>query len=227
MNQANVREIYLRVIDATIEGVRTELAEKNPDEATLESLNLLKTRWATRLTHTHEFTDDPALIDKPSSSSAGKGGKKATNKNAKKKGIASPKSPARPASRNGGISVAALTNQTDDSSIPGSSSQLGKSEPALRRSRDIKTEDEPPSKRPRHDLDEEPDHGGEDLDSSDDDDSDVNGNGSEDEAAENLVLAQHDRVKKGPKWKVILREGIVSIRGREYLFNRATCDLDF
>lgn len=72
--------------------------------------------------------------------------------------------------------------------------------------------------------DEKLDNIGEDLDSSDD--SDVDGAESED-GAENLVLAQHDKVKKGNKWKITLRDGIVSIRGREYLFNKATCDLDF
>lgn len=229
MNQEHVKEIYLRVIDATVESVRTEMQEKNMDEASIESLSLLKQRWATRLTHTHDFTDDPEIIDKPASSANSKGGKKPTGKNAKKKGGASPKSPGRLApGRNGAMSVAALTNHADDSAIAVGSvaaSSHGKVEHSLLHPRDVKTEDEPAAKRPRPDLDDQPVQCGEDLDSSDD--SDVNGNESDDEAAENLVLAQHDRVKKGPRWKVILKEGIVSIRGREYLFNKATCDLDF
>lgn len=228
MNQEQVRDIYLRVIDATIEGVRVECTERGADESTLQSLVLLKSRWSTRLTHTHAFDDDPDLIEKPSSSSAAKGGKKAAGKNAKKK-AASPKSPKPSSSRNGLISVAALTNQDDSTtpgreSVPGSEVQVGKPEPFLARARDVKTEDEPPAKRPRQEIDDgNIDHGGEDLDSSD---SDARNNDS-DEEPENLVLAQHEKVKKGPKWKVSLREGIVSIRGREYLFNKATCDLDF
>lgn len=223
-----MRDIYLRVIDATIENVRAECTERGADESTLQSLALLKSRWSTRLTHTHAFDEDPDLIDKPLSTNAAKGGKKAGGKNVKKKPV-SPKSPKPSSSRNGLISVAALTNP-DDSTAPGSESvprsevDVGKPEPFLARARDVKLEDEPPAKRPRQDLDDgKIDHGGEDLDSSD---SDAKSDES-DEAPENLVLAQHDKVKKGPKWKVALREGIVSIRGREYLFNKATCDLDF
>lgn len=229
MNQRQVLEIYLTVIDATIEGVRAECAEKGADEATMDSLARLKERWATRLTHTHDFTEDSAIIDKPSSSSSAKGGKK-SGKNAKKKG-ASPKSGKPSSSRNGVISVAALTNQTDDvkaedsaAPVPGSSVHIGKPEP-LPTTKPRDAEGEPPAKRRRPDPDDgQIEHGGEDLDSSDD--SDVQG-AEADEDAENFILAQHDRVKKGPKWKVVLREGIVSIRGREYLFNKASCDLDF
>lgn len=221
MNQSVVKEIYLRIIDATIEGSRAEINERGTDDSAMESLNLLKSRWTTRLVHTHDFTDDPDIIDKPSSS-AGKGGKKGSAKNAKKgHSPKSPKSPSKPSSsRNGVLSVASLTNQTDDSKVPASS----KAEPSLIRQRDANAQTDPPAKRRRVDIDDGPiPDRGEDLDSEDSDDEDAD----DDEEAENIILAQHDRVKKGPKWKVILREGIVSIRGREYLFNKATCDLDF
>lgn len=87
---------------------------------------------------------------------------------------------------------------------------------------------EPPAKRARrpvNDDDDEAIHGGEDLDSSDD--SDIRSAGSDPEA-DNYILAQHDRVRKGTgKWKVQLKEGIAHINGRDYLFNRATCDLEW
>lgn len=230
MNQSQVLETYLRVIDATIEGVRSEMQEKGTDESDIESLQLLKERWADRLTHTHDFTDDPDVIDKPPP--AAKGGKKSA-KGAKKKAPAPvPKSPLKTAtSRNGVISVAALTNDASGAAevslppVPRASpvKSEAKQDPEIIEVKDV----EPPAKRPRREVvdDDHQEDLGEDLDSSDSD----KGDESEDEAAENLVLAQHDRVRKGPgqKWKVILREGIVSIRGREYLFNKATCDLDF
>lgn len=82
------------------------------------------------------------------------------------------------------------------------------------------------AKRPKRSRsDESEDIGAEDLDSSGD--SDIGSAGSDPEA-DNYILAQHDRVRKGPgKWKVQLKEGIAHINGRDYLFNKATCDLDW
>lgn len=222
MNQAQVQEIYLRVIDATIEGVRAEFAEKGASDATLDSFALLKERWATRYTHTHDFTDDPSIIDKPAASA--KGARKLNKSHAKQ---SSKKSP--PKNQNGVIPVAALTNGPEEykdpslPSIPRNPSSKQEPRPEVIEVKD----DEPPLKRQRVVIDDKDDNDinkNEDLDSSDSEKSSE----SDDEIAENLVLAQHDRVKKGnPKWKVIMKEGIVNIRGREYLFNKATCDLDF
>lgn len=214
MTQEQVKEIYLRVIDATIEGVRAEFAEKGVSDAVVDSLTMLKSRWVDRLTHTHDFSEDPAAVDKPVSSATAKGAKKTAGKGVKRK----VHSPPVKSSRNGLIPVTDLTN--DDNADPAT---LGKPEPYLNDCKNTKREGEPSTKRQRRESnDDHFEHGGEDLDSTDESDGDES-----DENAENLILAQHDRVRKGPKWKVILKEGIVSIRGREYLFNKATCDLDF
>lgn len=222
MNQEQVKDVYLRVIDATLEAVRNEITEKGASEAKLESLEVLKSRWADRLTQTHEFIDDPELRDRPSGSAAKA---KKAQKNQKRKGA--PSGGPAPKTRNGVMSVADLTNPSDSDPVKPEPQLQTKQEGALVRPAETKPDGEPPAKRPRPDPEDDGEviHGAEDLDSSDDD-SDVKG-GDEDEECENLVLAQHDRVKKGPKWKVILREGIISIRGREYLFNKATCDLEF
>lgn len=237
-NQSQVREIYLRVIDATIESVRDEMTERSANEDTLTSLELLKTRWAARLTKCHDFTDDPAIVDRPSASAARGGKKQAAGKGKKKLtpsgGMAIPvaQTPTtNPPSRNGVIPVAALTHATDEVvPLPPVPRVQGKPEPSLDDEvQEVKVEP-PPAKRARTDAKPKPkddgrvEHTGEDLDSSDDSDAQDD---DSDEEAENLVLAQHDKVRKGQKWKVILREGIISIRGREYLFNKATCDLDF
>lgn len=223
MNQAHVREVYLRVIDATIEGVRADLAEKG-DDAAIESLPLLKKRWAERL-HTHDFSDDPTIIDKSSTKNSSKKPAKKPDPNL------TPRVPIKPpAPRNGLIPVKSLTNDTDESAAPSLPSVPRKSPPTPP-SR-VKTDpqvvelkvEEPPLKRQRLPVDDGlAEDKGEALDSSDSEDESED----DDQPAENLVLAQYEKVRKGPKWKLILKEGIVLIRGREYLFNKAMCDLDF
>ncbi|CAN8068966.1 unnamed protein product [Agarophyton chilense] len=218
MNQAIVREVYLRVIDATIEGVRAELVEKGAADSAIDSLALLKKRWAERL-HTHDFSDDPAIIERPSSSSKGSKSAKKLDPNL------TPKVPLKPPpSRNGVISVAALTNNVVETSRPPLPSIPRKTASPLapvKNERDVVKTEERPLKRQRIPDDGQAEDKGEELDSSDSESE------SDDETPENLVLAQYEKVRKGPKWKLILKEGIVLIRDREYLFNKATCDLDF
>lgn len=261
MNQDQVRDTYLRVIHNTIESIREEFTESAAGENALESLELLKQRWEARLTQTHDFTEDPEMIDKPSVSAA-RGGKKSAAKSNKKKGNAKANAKANasssnstalsqsstnPPTRNGGISVADITNDTDEAVQPplppvprfppAFKPEPQLDDPEIVEVKVVKggpsdtqgSKTEPPAKRARIERPDPKDDGlvenaAEDLDSSDD--SDVAGDES-DEEAENLVLAQHEKVKKGHKWKVILKDGIVSIRGREYLFSKATCDLDF
>lgn len=256
MNQDQVRETYLRVINATIESVREEFTERAVGDNVIESLDLLKQRWEARLTQTHDFTEDPEIVDKPSVSAA-RGGKKAASKPSKKKGTANsnatrndtsagPKtSPINPPSSRNGIAVADLTNDVDEAVSqplpPVPRLPIPKEEPdtevevvqvKMNKVEPVEVEDskaeQPPTKRARTETPDDDDgvidNVAEDLDSSDD--SDVAGDES-DEEVENLVLAQHEKVKKGNKWKIILKDGIISIRGREYLFNKATCDLDF
>mmetsp|Transcript_14591 Transcript_14591/g.39037 ORF Transcript_14591/g.39037 Transcript_14591/m.39037 type:complete len:331 (+) Transcript_14591:80-1072(+) len=83
------------------------------------------------------------------------------------------------------------------------------------------------------------DGGGADLDddeeepplNSDDDDLDLDG--AEDAVGEepetdNLILAQYEKVtKKQGKWKVQLKDGIVIINRRDYLFSKAICELQW
>jgi Transcription factor IIA, alpha/beta subunit len=88
--------------------------------------------------------------------------------------------------------------------------------------------DSPPAKRARHEG-EVAVNDNEDLDSADSDD-ELGSAGGSDQDAENYVLAQHDSVKKGGgngKWKVRLKDGILHLNGRDYLFSKAACDLDW
>jgi Transcription factor IIA, alpha/beta subunit len=85
--------------------------------------------------------------------------------------------------------------------------------------------EEPAAKRARHD--EEQVNANEDLGSEDSDDDQSDGSEGE---WDNFIVAQHDSVKKGGgngKWKVRLKDGILHLHGREYLFSKASCDLDW
>lgn len=241
MTQEQVKEIYLRVIDATIEGARAEFIEKGFNEK-IETLQQLKDRWSIRFTEMRDFTDDPELVDRPSSSAKGSKAKKSKKskdnpnlvpvfKDPEKKSPGKQQKSSDKSThpiQNGKVSVENLTNANDDSVvIPRKpKSEIVKTEPGA----EVITiaDDEPPAKRQRREMtDEKEVNKSENLDSSDSDE-DIRGVNEEDEAkAENFILAQHDRLRKGNKWKIPLREGIVHIRGKEYLFNKATCDLEF
>ena len=217
MNQQVVKNICLRVIDATVETLRTELQEKGVPDSVLESVNQLQARWSERFSHTHDFTDDPLISDKPAPTKSTKR-KQTKKKNDKKES----------SSRNGSMSVAAITNR-EDAPFDNDKAALppvprAKGEPVVPKKEEPVDDLEPPKKRQRVSRDDDEQIiTDENLDSSDsDDDRHVDDNVE----PANLVLAKHDRVRKGQKWKVGLKEGIVSIRDREYLFNNATCELD-
>ncbi|KAF8980734.1 transcription factor IIA subunit alpha [Entomortierella lignicola] len=68
--------------------------------------------------------------------------------------------------------------------------------------------------------DEEDDTGlGSDLDDSD---------GDMDDESDNIVLCQYDKVSRTKsKWKCVLKDGIMLINGRDYLFHRANGDFEW
>lgn len=86
----------------------------------------------------------------------------------------------------------------------------------------------PPAKRARHEGEGglEAVNNNEDLGSDDSDDDEQKSD--EDDNAENYILAQNESVKRtGSKWKVRLKDGIVHVNGRDYLFSRANCEFDW
>lgn len=187
--QQSVKEMYLKVIDATIDAARLEFQENSATDASLGHLETLKTRWVQRLIATQDFTDDPELTR----ATAGTGSSRRSN-----------------AAGQGGQVVS-----VGPSSKKRAAKGAGNGEPAKKRPRREEEED-----------DGEPEKANSDLGSSSDD-SDVGSAGSDPEV-DNYILAQHDRVRKGTgKWKVHLKEGIAHINGRDYLFNKAICDLDW
>ncbi|KAI8328888.1 transcription factor IIA, alpha/beta subunit [Chlamydoabsidia padenii] len=63
-----------------------------------------------------------------------------------------------------------------------------------------------------------------DLDDPDDDDDDPDGG----EEVENIILCLYDKVTRTKnKWKCVLRDGIMLVNGRDYLFHRANGDFEW
>ncbi|KAJ3036582.1 hypothetical protein HDV00_002542 [Rhizophlyctis rosea] len=83
-----------------------------------------------------------------------------------------------------------------------------------------------------------PQHDGADDDDDDDDDdevaeeigSDLDDDEEDDEEAEteHLILCQYEKVNRiKNKWKCTLKDGIVNVNGKDYLFNRANGDFEW
>ncbi|KAJ1962364.1 transcription factor IIA subunit alpha [Dipsacomyces acuminosporus] len=63
-----------------------------------------------------------------------------------------------------------------------------------------------------------------DLDDTDEDDEDQGGG----EETDHIILCQYDKVTRSKnKWKCVLRDGIMLINGRDYLFQRANGDFEW
>lgn len=58
--------------------------------------------------------------------------------------------------------------------------------------------------------------------------SDVSSDSEKDEECDNVVIAQFEKVSRTKnKWKCQLKDGIINIDGRDYLFNRASGEMQF
>ena len=65
---------------------------------------------------------------------------------------------------------------------------------------------------------------GDDLNSDDDDDDEQNA----DDSNQDLVLAQYDKVTRmKSKWKTTLKDGVMNLNGRDYIFKKASCEFDW
>ncbi|KAJ3302306.1 transcription factor IIA subunit alpha [Kappamyces sp. JEL0829] len=72
------------------------------------------------------------------------------------------------------------------------------------------------------DDDDEDDDGSELASDLDDDDDDEN------QKADHLILCQYEKVSRVKnKWKCILKDGIVNINGKDYLFNKANGEFEW
>lgn len=251
----NVKEVYLRVIDATIARTKEELTEGDePNEKLNATLEALRDTWQTRLLKESVFDE---TLDAPGAAAGENGfvgdGKSVRNKVPRKSAL-QPTPPAdklyvntrKPLGGGLGQPEQFLPSARKDSA-PGSKDLPG---PIPQGDGPNQPGQEPPAKRAR--IDVKPDtaskpvveaqpggRAGEKVNGkdsaaakeehvgSDSDDSEIQSD-SDDDDAENFILAQHDKVKKGSgKWKVSLKDGIIHCNGRDYLFSKGSCDLDW
>lgn len=247
MSCTSVKEVYLRVIDATIARTKSELEEEGePNERLIATLDHLRTGWQTRLLRSQVFDErteaqaavregrivkneiptekaeqgstqktlPPVRYDKMYSASASGAGRPAGPV-----GRPQPHIPAAAKKEH----APAVVEKVPQGDGPGE-------EPPAKRARVDSAELKEDGSRPGRDV-----AAGEadvangnpgDEESESSVDSELEGD-SDQEDPDHFILAQHDKVRKGQKWKVMLRDGVVHINGRDYLFGRATCDLEW
>ena len=63
MSQAKTLEVYLTVIESTINALFKEMKTKGFDTAEIESLHVLKEKWTERLCRTRDFADETGSTD--------------------------------------------------------------------------------------------------------------------------------------------------------------------
>lgn len=246
--QGNVFEFYQTVIDETMKNARKQLwneSKSNPID-----LDILEKRWWDRLRETHDYSKDPQIISEP----AGKRRKKSSHIETKEttNNLAVSVAAGQSSAVNGGLPIKALVNefdieptrppqplsyQHDGSSTAGGNTidQIGVQQtpipqPAMQLSRLFASRPvatplvvNPSTSRSDGNDDSRIEIFGENLDSSDGTPKSDNS----DEALENHILAQYEKVRKNGNWKINLCNGIISIRGRDYFFHKAACNLEF
>lgn len=226
------REVYLQVLEKTVDNARKDLSRgvANDNKSILQSLDNLRERWRDRFTLTNDFTDDPN-IRTPS-----RGGNRAQEKKKMKDRITGSTS-----SQRGTELIDGVLNDEDVTPVVPLSLKLPSSDPNKRLSDAFPDDMRPPTKRARahsppspstdakpdaanqtFDDEEEPIITKEELDS-DDSDSEPDDN---DESSDSRVIGVCEKIKKGNKWKVTLRDVFANINQREYLFDKAICVLD-
>ncbi len=198
--QAQVKEQYLKLIKKTIKGLREEFKEEGSDDA-IEHLATLESRWNERLLATNEFIDDPLFM----------------------RAVATPRAARAPGMRSTIVSVG-----------PGS----GRNRATKRTIWDVSRKSvASPRKRPRNEKEDEgpPLEDSElksSLSSGEDVEEEVQQESAQDDDEEynSYVLAECNAVRMTSgtgKFKVILKEGMAHLNGRDYLFGKAACDLDW
>jgi len=196
------KEVYLRVVDATVEGARAEFEKLGHDASSLAALEKLRERWQGYLVATEEELEreeNGEAVDEEDEA----GGEDAVEESGE------------PVEE---VKAYAVEDDGDDEveKIPQNDGAAGTSSED-----DVGgDEDEPGSKRRK--VEDEVDAAEEDSDIADPDDDTV---GPEPEA-DDFILAQYDKVsRKKDKWKVTLKDCVVHIAGRELLFQTVSCDL--
>lgn len=204
-------QVYRSIIDDVINNVRQDFEEMGIEKEVLEEL---QRSWEAKIVATQvaEFEGAPALPP-PKSRSSKKPDLKAQVKSedaANRAGSSSNGAPDQHRSK-----VARAHGSSDVKNAPDG----GAHDAASRANKEEEQDAEAGQKRKRISDDDEI---GSDLDDSDDEDLDGGADGDNDD----MVLCLYDKVQRVKnKWKCVLKDGVASIDGRDYLF--AKCNGEF
>ncbi|EST08479.1 Transcription factor IIA, alpha/beta subunit [Kalmanozyma brasiliensis GHG001] len=204
MSNKVVSQVYRTIIDDVINNVRQDFEEMGIEKEVLEEL---QRSWEAKIVATQvaEFEGAPALPPAKSRSS---------KKPDPKSDVKSEDS--KPANGDAHRSKAARADGASD--VAGASSTQGSSTDATKKEEE---DDDTAAGQKRKRISDD-DEIGSDLDDSDDEDLDGGADGDNDD----MVLCLYDKVQRVKnKWKCVLKDGVASIDGRDYLF--AKCNGEF
>lgn len=216
-NTLSQSQVYRGIIDDVINNVRQDFEEMGIEKEVLEEL---QRSWEAKIVATQvaEFEGAPALPPAKSRSS-----KKQDPKNEVKSedatatnGTSSTNGSANGASDQHRSKVARADGSSDVKNAADSAASDGAA--AAKKEAD---DDETAAGQKRKRISDD-DEIGSDLDDSDDEDLDGGADGDNDD----MVLCLYDKVQRVKnKWKCVLKDGVASIDGRDYLF--AKCNGEF
>ncbi|SJX62244.1 related to TOA1-transcription factor TFIIA-L [Sporisorium reilianum f. sp. reilianum] len=210
MSNKIVSQVYRSIIDDVINNVHQDFEEMGIEKEVLEEL---QRSWEAKIVATQvaEFEGAPALPPAKSRSSK-KPDPKSEVKSEDANGQASGSNGS--ASDQHRSKVARADGSTDVASAAGSAASAGGAE--------TKPEDDEAAAGQKRKRISDDDEIGSDLDDSDDEDLDGGADGDNDD----MVLCLYDKVQRiKNKWKCVLKDGVASIDGRDYLF--AKCNGEF
>lgn len=193
----DVRPVYTYIVDSVIAHARAHFLQDGVDESVLEELKL---RWEAKLASSDIFNSAEGEVDEAKEEAEGASNPGEADEDAG--GAEAGKRPSGDGSEDGPASKKRKTDQALKTATAGASTSAAQAE-------DGKKETEKEKDKDVLDSDLEDDEGAED---------DV----------QNMVLAQYDKVVRNKnKWKCTMKNGIVHIDGREYVFSKATGEFVF
>ncbi|KAL9940974.1 hypothetical protein V8E36_000462 [Tilletia maclaganii] len=215
MSNKAVSGVYRNIIDNVMASVRQDFEDMGIEKEVLEEL---QRSWeakviASRVAH---FEGAPAL---PPPTTIRKGAKQEANDDS---GAGSSKNGGKGTSNKAArTELHADVSKSRSHSAEPNGASLASSQASTSGEGGVGDEDEKRGKKRKRPLDSE--EIGSDLDDTDEEDDDGNGDLNED-----MILCLYEKVARTRnKWKCVLRDGVASIEGRDYLFSRCAGDFDW
>ncbi|EPQ29371.1 uncharacterized protein PFL1_03126 [Pseudozyma flocculosa PF-1] len=214
MSNRVVSQVYRTIIDDVINNVRQDFDDMGIEKEVLEEL---QRSWEAKIiaTQVAEFDGAPSLP--PVNSRSSKQEPKSEAKPDVKKEDSNGKGDERdgqPRSKQAkGDNSADVASAVDRSTSNGHGAAASSSQ------------DDPAAAGEKRKRPSDGDEIGSDLDDSDDDDADggVDGDGNDD-----MLLCLYDKVQRVKnKWKCVLKDGVASIDGRDYLFTKCNGEFEW